>query len=118
MPGMLLSASQRRERRAVEAVTVLCYEAFLAIRTSAYLGRVHSVSDVGPVDVDVMEWMRSLADACHNLPKALQPSVAGGRKHQATDAIRYLLATASPLQRQWLVVTLARNGIDVETLTG
>ena len=58
-----------------------------------------------------MEWMRLLADACHNLPKSLQPSVAAGRKHRATDAIQYLLATASPLQRQWLVVTLARNGI-------
>jgi hypothetical protein len=117
MSAMLLSASRRRERLAVEAVTVLCYEAFLAIRGSAYTGQVQSLADVGPVDVDVMEWMRSLADACHNLPKSLQPSVAGGRKHRATDAIHYLLATASPLQRRWLVATLANNDIAVEELT-
>jgi hypothetical protein len=117
MSSMLPSASRRRERRAVEAV-VLCYEAFLAIRGSAYTGQVQSAVDVGPVDVDVMEWMRLLADAWHNLPKSLQPSVAGARKHRATDAMQYLLATASPLQRQWLVVTLARNGIHVEALTG
>lgn len=115
---MLLSASRRRERLAVEAVTVLCYEALLAIRSSAYTGEIQSLVDVGPVEVDVMEWMRLLADACHNLPKSLQPSVAGGRKHRATDAIQYLLATASPLQRRWLVVTLARNDIDVHDLTG
>ena len=65
-----------------------------------------------------MRITRLLADACHNLPKSLQPSVAAGRKHRATDAIQYLLATASPLQRQWLVVTLARNRIHVEALTG
>jgi hypothetical protein len=118
MSAMLLSASRRRERLAVEAVTVLCYEAFLAIRGSAYTGQVQSLVDVSPVDVDVMEWMRVLADACHNLPTSLQPSVAGGRKHRATDAVRYLLATASPLQRQWLLATLARNDIDVEDLTG
>jgi hypothetical protein len=118
MSAMLLSAPRRRERVAVEAVTVLCYEALVAIRGSAYTGQVQSLVDVGSVDVDVMEWMRLLADACHNLPKSLQPSVAAGRKHRATDAIQYLLATASPLQRQWLVVTLARNGIDVDDLTG
>ncbi|MET9272785.1 hypothetical protein [Kribbella sp. NPDC003557] len=111
-------ARRRRERLAVEAVTVLCYEAFLAIRGSAYTGQVRSASDVGPVDVDVMEWMRSVADACHNLPPSLRPSVAGGRKQRATDAVQYLLATASPLQRRWILATLAGNGIEVGQLTG
>jgi hypothetical protein len=45
-------------------------------------------------------------------------AVRGGRKYRATDAIQYLFATASPLQRQWLVATLASNDIDVEDLTG
>ena len=115
---LLLSARRRRERLAVEAVAVLCYEAFLGIRGTAYTGQVQSVAAVGPVDVDVMEWMRILADACHNLPLSLRPSVAAGRKHRATEAIEYLFATASPLQRQWLLATLTNNNIDVEGLTG
>lgn len=117
MSDMALSPSRRRERLAVEAVTVLCHDAFVAIRGTAYTGRVQSLVDLGPVDVDLMEWIRMLADACHNLPKSLQPSVAAGRKYRATEALQYLFATASPLQRQWLVATLASNDIDIEDLT-
>jgi hypothetical protein len=119
MSGMsLLSDRRRRERLAVEAVTELCYEAFVGIRGTAYTGRIQSVADVGPVDVDVMEWMRLLADACHNLPSSLRPSVGAGRKHRAVDAIEYLFATANPLQRRWLLATLTSNNIDVEKLIG
>lgn len=118
MSAMLpLSRRRRRERQATEAVTVLCYEAFVSIRGSAYTGQVQSMTDVGPTDVDLIEWIRSLADACHNLPPSLRPSVANGRKHRATAAMQYLLTTASPLQRQWLTATLTANNINPENLT-
>ena len=117
MAAMLpLSRRRRRERQATEAVTVLCYEAFVSIRGSAYTGQVQSMTDAGPTDVAVIEWIRSLADACHNLPPALRPSVANGRKHRATAAMQYLLATAGPLQRQWITTTLTTNGIAPENL--
>lgn len=117
MSAMLPLSRRRRERQATEAVTVLCYEAFISIRGSAYFGEVRSATDVGPIDVDVIEWIRSLADACHNLPPSLRPSVANGRKHRATDAMQYLLATASPLQRKWITATLTANNINPDNLT-
>ncbi len=48
MSAMLSHSRRRREQQATEAVTVLCYEAFVSIRGSAYTGQVQSMTDAGP----------------------------------------------------------------------
>ena len=118
MLAVLMTRTRRRELRAREAVTVLSYQAFIQIRASAFTGRVATARDFVPPDVDLREWIRLLADACHNLPGSLRPSVAHGRRHRSTDAMKYLWSTATPIQRDWIVATLSHHSVDVVELLG
>lgn len=117
MPPMrLLLPSLRRERLATRAMAALCYKAFIAIRASAYLGRPTSSAGIDPEDADLLEWIRLLADVCHNLPHALGASTISSRRRPATKAMEYLLTTASPVQMRWIAATLAQEGISLEAL--
>lgn len=103
--------SRRLEERAVEAATVLLYDALIGIRALAFRGA--SLADAGGSDEhDRYESIRMLADACHNLPPAMRPSVAQGRTHRVTDAMNYLAKSATGEQRLWIETTLRGKDID------
>jgi hypothetical protein len=111
------NAPTRRGRKrvtellATEAITVLCYHAFVGIRAMAY-----ATSKRDQPEPETLEWTRVLADVCHNLPLALRPSVAGKRTHRATAAMRYLWETSNAVKREWIAETLLGEGIRIEKL--
>lgn len=58
----------RRERLATEAISILCCTGFIEIRYHANRRRETDLPAYVPGGVDHEEWIRIVADACHNLP--------------------------------------------------
>lgn len=107
--------ARAKELLATEANTILCYKALIHIRAIAYASKSTSTQTQPSPSVDeAFEQIRLLADICHNLPPALRPSGAGGRKHRATAAMSYLWKTSNPAYRAWISETLADEGIRIE----
>jgi hypothetical protein len=107
--------ARTKELLATEANTILCYKAFIHIRAIAYASKSTSTHNQPSLSEDeAFEQIRLLADICHNLPPALRPSVAGGRKHRATAAMSSLWETSNPANRAWISETLADEGIRIE----
>lgn len=109
---------KRRESLAVEAITVLCHRGFVEARITAYRRGADPLPDWVPANLDHMEWIRLITDACHNLPAALRPSVGAGRKYRATEALRYLWTTASEVQVRWIQEVLAAEELDIAFIVG
>ena len=97
-----------------EVVTVLCTSAFVLIRA---LARVVERED-RPVfhpehpEISASEWIRQLADRCHNLPGSLSASAATG----PVEAIRSMWHTSNAVQREWMEDALTSHGINLADL--
>ena len=70
-----------------------------------------------PAD-DYHECIRSLADACHNLPGSLRDRRKLQRRRAADNALEYLWKTASDTQMVWVRITLGKIGFDHRHLDG
>ncbi|TDB81430.1 hypothetical protein E1264_32715 [Actinomadura sp. KC216] len=68
-----------------------------------------------PAD-DYHERIRSLADACHNLPGPLHIRHKRERRRAADNTLEYLWKTASDTQVAWMRITLGKIGFNYRHL--
>lgn len=107
MASMML-AKRRRRRGERRVAAILVRNALLEIRL--YAARSELYQGPGPV----LEYIRMLADAVHNLPGGV---LGGGERGNAWPGEGYhtfywMWATASPAQKRWLVSQFQEMGYD------
>lgn len=97
------------DAQARDAVAVLCADAFVVTRALARAVARHGADRTARVhgQVSALDWIRQLADLCHNLPRSLSP----GTRTTPLTALGEVWAAADPEQRAWISAVLEPKGL-------
>lgn len=101
---------------ALTAMSVLCHQAFVEIRASAFTRSVISMSDAAEEEADHNRWVRLLADTCHCLPEAISASMIDEDPMLALQCLQFAWDRSDAVGRRWMRDSLLDSGMQLEEI--